>query len=86
MGSLADPLLDAIVRAAADPDPARAFRYRPFVYDLPRAVDGFPARSRPALMARSVSRLRSTLAGLVGGVSAPARQPVPEAACAPACC
>ncbi|CAA9535487.1 MAG: hypothetical protein AVDCRST_MAG59-195 [uncultured Thermomicrobiales bacterium] len=32
MGLAEEPLLDAIVRSAHDPDPARAFRYRPFHY------------------------------------------------------
>jgi hypothetical protein len=38
MGMFEEPLFDAMLRARHDPDPVRAFRYKPFFYETTRVL------------------------------------------------
>ena len=84
MGLSDEPLLRAILTAHHDPDPERAFRYKPFLYPTPR-------RPETAVMP-SASGLRAGRATIhLDPVTAVRRlllgwRPATAPCCAPACC
>ena len=57
MSLFEEPLLHEIVRSFHDPDPARAFRYRPFVYGSGSGAGAAPEPTQPARSARPGSGL-----------------------------
>jgi hypothetical protein len=62
MGMFEEPLLDAIVRAHHDPDPNRAYRFKPFFYDVERAIPAAhwaapAAASRPFRLPRLLTEI-----------------------------
>jgi hypothetical protein len=79
----ADSLLHALVASFNDPEPHRAFRYRPFVYRTTRwrTEDAAPSpRAHLRLRVPVVGRLLAAWHRL-----GPAPRPAP-ACCQPACC
>ncbi len=62
MGLFEEPLLHEIVRSFHDPDPARAFRFRPFVYGSRSAPVSTPPGRSPRQAGGLAVRLRTVRA------------------------
>ncbi len=84
MGLADEPLFQAIVIAHHDPDPERAFRYKPFLPKIARTsevggvtVASGPRAGRPGARLEPVAAVRRLLAGW---------QPATAPSCPPACC
>ncbi|HEX5497622.1 MAG TPA: hypothetical protein VFX03_00280 [Thermomicrobiales bacterium] len=77
MGMFEEPLLDAIVRAHHEPDPNRAYRYKPFFYGAAQAPTT-PATSPIA------ARRPHGLSRLIAAIWPLRAVPAPDACCCPA--
>ncbi len=87
MGLFEEPLLHEIVRSFHDPDPARAFRFRPFVYGSRSAPEStLPARSARqegglALRLRTVRAAATALPRCLAESAAAAVSPSAKSCC-----
>lgn len=80
----ADALMHANVRAFSDPDPDRAFRYRPFAYGSASAAARLAAAAPAVPPRRRIEAPRVAVLALVPRF-APVARPMP-ASQSPACC
>lgn len=79
-----EALMHANVLAASDPDPERAFRYRPFAYGSARAAARHAEAGPPAPPRRRFAALRAAVLAALPGF-APAARPAAGTQL-PACC
>lgn len=78
-----NPLVHHIIASFNDPDPDRALRYRPFVYDTARQRQQF-AFPRPQRVSALHTQVAATIAAIQRWVR-PSRA-VTAPCCTPACC
>lgn len=85
MGMFEEPLFDAMLRAHHDPDPIRAFRYKPFFSPAPRILPA-GADAATAGAARRPWRSERLFAALRFPRATLSPAPAPCCACPCPCC